>query len=125
MICKKCGAKAHSELCFHCKPPKPLKRTRLKKKVYKIARRSKKRVKQETQYYTIDRPQFLSDHPNCEFEGCGREASEIHHMKGKIEELLNNRKYFLAVCRDHHTWIENNPEEAKERGYSCSRLAKD
>jgi hypothetical protein len=125
MECKKCGVKAHSNLCWKCKPKQPLKRSRIKQKVYSIAFRSKKRQKQETQYYRKERPVFLSKHPFCEFEGCGLPSSEVHHMKGRIEGLLCDQKYFLAVCHDHHTWIENNPEQAKEMGYSCSRLKKD
>lgn len=66
------------------------------------------------------RPLFLKQNPYCAV--CGNFATEIHHKKGKIETLLTNELYFLAVCRSCHTWIELHPEEAKEKGYSLNRL---
>lgn len=123
MNCKKCGVKAHSELCFRCKPRKPIKRTEIKKKVYVIAKRSKKRQSQEKEY-SVKRKEFLGKFPMCEVEGCNNSADQIHHTKGRIDKMLTNEKYFLAVCCDCHTKIELNPDWAKEMGYSCSRLAK-
>jgi hypothetical protein len=43
-------------------------------------------------------------------------------MKGRIGNLLTDPKYFLAVCRQCHNWIEEHPKEAKELGYSVSRI---
>jgi hypothetical protein len=45
-------------------------------------------------------------------------------MKGRSGELLMDSRFFVAVCRNCHEWIENHPVEAKELGYSISRLAK-
>lgn len=60
---------------------------------------------------------------------------DIHHTRGRglgfedeyaeergIPRLLDTR-YWLAVCREIHTQIENNPGWAKENGYSESRLS--
>jgi hypothetical protein len=124
MECKKCGVKAHSNLCWKCKPKQPLKRSRIKQKVYSIAFRSKKRQKQEKEY-SSKRKEFLEKFPECEVENCDNPANQIHHQKGRIGDLLTDEKYFLAVCPWCHTWIENNPEQAKEMDYSCSRLAKE
>lgn len=52
----------------------------------------------------------------------GGKATEVHHMKGREGALLNDTKYWLAVSREGHIRIENNPEWAKEMGYSLSRL---
>jgi hypothetical protein len=43
-------------------------------------------------------------------------------MRGKVGELFLDEKYFLAVCRKHHTEIETNPEWAIKNGYSLKRL---
>ena len=47
---------------------------------------------------------------------------DIHHMRGKIGDLLTNTKYFLPVCRACHEFIESNPEIAKDLGFSKDRL---
>jgi hypothetical protein len=43
-------------------------------------------------------------------------------MKGRIGNLLTDTSHFLAVCRQCHSWIEEHPTEAKELGFSKSRL---
>lgn len=69
---------------------------------------------------------YLNDNPNCEakLQGCSYEATEIHHKKGRVGNLLQDDFYFLAVCRCCHVWIEENPVKAKELGLSLSRLEK-
>lgn len=87
-----------------------------------IRPRSNKRAAQERRYSKL-RKVFLFTHPTCEVKGCGCEATEIHHRKGKIGDLLTDERWFLAVCRPHHIYIELNPALAKEHGYSLSRLS--
>lgn len=88
-----------------------------------IKPRSEKRVKEESKYSKA-RKEYLADHPNCEARliGCTQLACQIHHKKGRIGELLYNKKFFLAVCDHCHKWIEAHPEEAKEKGFSLNRL---
>ncbi len=86
-----------------------------------IRKRSLKRAAQEREYAKL-RKVYLFTHPTCEVGGCGCQATEIHHRKGRIGDLLTDETYFLAVCRSHHNYIELHPEEAKEKGYSLSRL---
>lgn len=60
-------------------------------------------------------------------------GSDIHHKKGRqgyADEdyrrqgitLLIDARYFLAVSRTGHQWIETHPQEAKSLGYTLSRL---
>jgi len=42
-------------------------------------------------------------------------------MEGRGENH-NKISTWLAVCRNCHRWIEENPVEAKELGFSRSRL---
>lgn len=96
------------------------------KKRTPIKQRSTKRAAQERQYSSKDRPEYLAAHPVCEIQvaGCTYEATEVHHKKGRIGTLLNDKSYFCAACRNCHDWAENNPKEAKEKGVSISRLKK-
>ena len=104
---------------------KPLKRgafsstiTRSQKPIPKISKNQKKRLEK----YQKKRDEYLKNHPVCEV--CGNKpATEIHHRKGR--EGNNLFQYFLAVDRECHTWIENNSEKAKEKGWSISRMKND
>lgn len=86
-----------------------------------IRKLSTKRAQQNREYIKV-RYLFLIENPICQIEGCGCEATEVHHKKGRIGKLLTDVRYFLAVCRSHHNYIELHPEESKEKGYSLSRL---
>ena len=92
-----------------------------KKEAKKIPIKSVKRTAEEKLYKKVKK-EYLTAHLKCEVKGCRNVSEDIHHKKGRIGKLLYNPKYFLAVCRDHHMEIELNPIEAKEKGYSLSRL---
>jgi hypothetical protein len=70
--------------------------------------------------------QFIKSHPKCQAKlmNCEGVSSCIHHKAGRIGELLIDTKLFLAVCFSCHRFIEDNPEEAKKKGFSISRLTK-
>lgn len=103
---------------------KELAATKKRKPRKPIAKRSKTRAMQE-RTYRILRKLYLENHRQCEarLPGCTCKATEIHHQKSRQGHLLNDVAHFLAVCRPCHTWIELNPLEAKERGFSKSRLS--
>ena len=90
----------------------------------KIKPRSKKRQAQEKIYSQL-RKAFLSKEENKTCIITGEPTTEIHHMKGRIGDLLTNTKYWIALSRDGHIFVEQNPEWAKKNGYSLSRLSKD
>lgn len=84
-----------------------------------IAKRNKKRAAQEREYKKIA-IEILSENPICPVTG--EVATQIHHMAGRIGELLTDRRYMLPVSAKGHVKIELNPQWAKEKGYSISRL---
>ena len=84
-----------------------------------IRKVSKKRAKQNAVYLKA-RLEYLNEQLNCEI--CGNSATDIHHKKGRVEELLTDKKYFMALCRPCHQKVELNPEWAKENNYSLSRI---
>lgn len=84
-----------------------------------IRKVSHKRAKQVAIYLKV-RLEKLNEQPDCEV--CGHPAIEIHHKKGKIEELLYDKSNLLSVCRLCHQRIELNPEWAIKNGYSVERL---
>lgn len=92
-----------------------------KKKRKRIPQMSEK-MKADNKKYLKARTNFLSLNLVCQFEKCTNKATQVHHRKGRIGSLLINENYFMAVCSTCHQIIEENPEYAKEKGYSVSRL---
>lgn len=95
------------------KPPTPIKY---------IPQFSKNRSK-ESKIYAAKRIVFLTKEEN---QKCPvypeQKTSQVHHMKGRIGSLYLDERFWLAVSADGHEWIEKNPNEAKEKGYSLNRL---
>ncbi|RLI48613.1 hypothetical protein DRO61_06235 [Candidatus Bathyarchaeota archaeon] len=106
---------------FEFKPdPKPEKREKKKRKpIPKVSKKMQKQLRR----YDVVREEYLNDHPIC--ERCNEKHSDqIHHKKGRVGDLLTDKRYFLASCDTCHRWIENNPLEAIKMGFSIKRLEK-
>lgn len=93
------------------------------KKPKKPKFRSAKEQDRLNNYYPI-REEYLQTYPNCEFPECGNYSTDIHHMMGREGDLLFNTKYFAALCRMHHRYVEDHPKEALELGLRFERLIK-
>jgi len=93
------------------------------KPVYKIPSVSKKR-KVENAQYTVLRIEFLSKPENKICPITGWPTTDIHHKKGRVGDLFLDTKYWIALSREGHQHVEDNPEWAKENGYSLDRLSK-
>ncbi len=94
-----------------------------KKERKPIAKKSPKRSKEEREYNKL-RKIFLETKMICEVEGCRCRSTEVHHRAGRSGWLYLAVEYWLAVCHDHHVFITNNDEWAKEKGYSEIRTNK-
>lgn len=131
MICKSCGewkkAIERNGNCADCnlmdrkvskakaaEPKKPI------KKVSDVRRK-------ELQVYARIREQILMNNW-CAYHGRPCIPTQLHHVKGRTgvnekgEPMLTDPRYLLPVCDEAHRWIEEHPREAKEQGYSESRL---
>lgn len=83
--------------------------------------------KVENKEYLKVREEYLLEHPKCEANivgVCSKKATDIHHTVGRTGKLLTERKYFLAVCRACHSWIENHPQNSVELEFSGIRTNK-
>jgi hypothetical protein len=74
--------------------------------------------------YSKKRELFLIANPICQAKlvGCTGKATDIHHTAGRTGDNYLKISTWLAACRSCHSWIELNPTEAKEMGFSQSRL---
>lgn len=104
---------------------KPLVRTSSNKPVYstKTIKAVSTRQQKLNAAYAAQRKVFLNNRPVCEaaLTNCTFVATEIHHMKGRKEFLLDER-FFLPMCRNCHSYLEIHVEEAKAKGLSLDRL---
>ena len=94
---------------------------------------SKKRSRLNSKYIVV-RLKFLAKPENIRCAVFPRNgASEVHHKMGKIgyadayarendTPLLIDDRFFLAVSREGHRYIEENPDWAKSKGFSMERL---
>lgn len=87
--------------------------TRKKKPIKPI---SDKRKVQMAEYHKV-RLDYLNLHRKCEYEGCNKNATEIHHMAARNGDRLTDAQYFMAICRPHHQHLHLHPIESRERGY--------
>lgn len=75
--------------------------------------------KERMKKYKLLREEYLKEHFLCEV--CNlHPATEIHHKKKRHGENLF--KHFLAVDRQCHRRIEEDPKWAYEQGYSIPHL---
>lgn len=102
------------------KKPKPIPKVSVKRKI-------------ENLKYSALRIEFLGKKENKICPITKQPTTEVHHMAGRIGfadewarlnniPLLIDVRYFLAVSRNGHRWIEENPVEAKKMRYSVDRL---
>ena len=110
----------YCKYCWSRKKATAIKKTApIKKQKKPIAPRSPKRYKQEREYLK-KRKSFLLSSQLCQAKLpniCTTQATDVHHMQGRIGNLLTDETKFLAVCRACHDW-----KEAKELGFSISRI---
>ena len=96
--------------------PKPEKQEKKPRKP--ITKVSKKRREKSKEYNTL-RAVFLKGKRCAVFPE--KQATEVHHKAGRTGKLYLDVRYWLAVSREGHRKIEENPEWAKEKGYSLER----
>lgn len=90
------------------------------KVVAPVKKVSAKRASQNLQYAKL-RKQYLEAYPACEVIDCNNKSSEIHHQKGRENDLLLDTNYFMAVCKSCHHRITTDSKWALDNGYSILR----
>ena len=127
--------KANPKACKQCwlqyKASEPLSQP----KTYNVSKTKQsplKRIKSvstkklvELKEYRVVRDEYLAMHKVCEHPECSNPSEDLHHAKGRVGILLTDARYFRALCRKCHRWVEENPTDAKSMGLSFSRLEVD
>ncbi len=92
------------------------------KKVYKIPQVSKKR-KVEMLKYSVLRTEFLAKKENQICPITKQPTTDIHHKRGRVGSLYLDTKHWIALSREGHKFVEENPEWSKQNGYSENRIS--
>jgi 5-methylcytosine-specific restriction endonuclease McrA len=98
-------------------------RTPLKRSTTPLKRtgRPKPRSKKRAELYRTQRAplvaRLLADHPPCQ-RCMSRAATDVHEIKtrargGSLTDLEN----LALLCRPCHTWVTDNPAEARAQGW--------
>lgn len=75
---------------------------------------SKARQKKMVEYMKLKK-KFLGIVEMC--QRCGKaKAVDLHHTRGRAGSLLTDWRFFMALCRHCHNWIQDNPAEARHAG---------
>lgn len=94
---------------------KPLKsKTGFGKPRKRIKQVSSRRLEINKQYGKIRKDYLWDKNFTCEI--CGGQATDIHHKKGRGKYLLA-KDTFMALCRECHQRIHDNPGWARENKY--------
>lgn len=87
-----------------------------------LNKRSQKKVSNDNKYSEL-RKQFLTKHPVCmaHLPGCSLQATDIHHVMGRIEENYLDTDTWVSLCRSCHTLIETSPDLGRDLGFVKNR----
>lgn len=66
--------------------------------------------------YRKKRDTFLHEHPICEFPECFAKSQDTHHAAGRTGKNYLDSSTWLAMCRNHHTWIHSHARAARVMG---------
>lgn len=82
---------------------------------------SREKARATARYLRL-RSDFMRENPFCEFPSggstvsCTNRTASIHHMMGQHYKVMNDTRYWMGVCIQHHAWIEEHKKEARKRG---------
>lgn len=117
--CKDCWLKIKAQ--EQSSEPKSYKVSKTKQSPVKRIKSVSTKKLAELKDYRVVRDRYLKG-KICEYPNCTNKDVELHHAKGRVGSLLTDVRFFKALCRKCHRWVEDNPEEAKALGLSLSRL---
>lgn len=50
-------------------------------------------------------------------------TTDVHHKKGRLGDLYLDKRFWVALSREGHKYVEEHPEWAIKNGYSLKRLS--
>jgi hypothetical protein len=121
--CKDCWLKIKAQ--EQSSEPKSYNASKIKQSPAKRIKSVSTKKLSELKEYRVVRDRYLADNKVCQHPDCKNLSEDLHHAKGRVGSLLTDVRFFKALCRKCHRWVEDNPDQAKALGLSLSRLEKD
>lgn len=120
-VCKDCGTEFRQYTSLDkCRCKSSVPKSKQTKK-YVIPKVSEKR-KVENLKYSVLRIEFLGKKENQVCPITKQPTTDIHHKRGRVGSLFLDTKHWVALSREGHKFVEENPLWAKENGFSENRL---
>ncbi len=85
-----------------------------------LAKPLKPRLRNYVEYTKLKRT-FLEDYKKCMNIECSQRATEIHHYRGRLKNLLTDTTYFIGLCAKCHRKVHDNPDWARSVGLLCAK----
>jgi hypothetical protein len=98
---------------------------KLSKEKNKPIKKVSDKRKLENIIYKSERIKFLMLPENKVCPITKQPTTDVHHSKGRIGTLYLDKRYWIALSREGHKYVEENPQWARENGFSLSRLSND
>ena len=94
-------------------------KAKAKKPIKKVSDKQSKKLRT----YSAMRKAYLEFNSSCKASlvGCAGASTDIHHMVGRVGERMLDTTTWIAVCRNCHRIIEDNPTFAKNLNLSKKR----
>jgi len=73
--------------------------------------------------YSVLRTEFLAKKENQICPITKQPTTDIHHKRGRVGSLYLDTKHWIALSREGHKFVEENPEWSKQNGYSENRIS--
>jgi hypothetical protein len=123
--CKDCWGKIKSSTTIQLLAKRPI----LKKDAFKKIKTVSGKKKAEDIIYSKLRKDFLDKPENstcrAKLPGClgvFKQDLTVHHMKGRGKYYLDTSTW-IPLCLSCHEWVETHPKEAREMGFSGSKIS--
>jgi hypothetical protein len=76
--------------------------------------RAKRKKAENKKTMTVRDEVKKRDHNRCQFPGCGREATSLHHCIYRSQGGLNDFENLVCLCDNHHTLTKYSPHQNQE-----------
>lgn len=82
------------------------------------------KLKEDLKVYRKEARKFITTHNKCKMnmKGCEIEARCVHHAKGRLGDLLLDKRYWIPSCYHCNLQVEIKDAEARSKGLKLSRL---
>lgn len=128
-VCKHCGEiwRQYNSLdkCKCQRKQIEIKRSSFASKIHKPIKRVSDKKTLDDIIYKSERIKFLMLPENKICPITKQPTTDVHHSKGRVGSLYLDKKYWIALSREGHKFVEENPILAKENGFSLNRLTND